>query len=151
MTSYIVDLVLLIALLATSARMGAIYRELKRLRGYHGEYKRAFDQTAAALAEARSAVLALNRDGSTIVDALGTRIDQAQALIGRFETLVLLAFPQSTQEAAAAAPNPARLDAPTMIPISAFRSESGYSGPNVMIAQTSYSAHANGHGAATSL
>jgi hypothetical protein len=51
MTSYIVDCVLLAALLLTSIRVGTVYRELKRLRGHKTEYAEAFDQTSRALAE----------------------------------------------------------------------------------------------------
>ena len=117
MTSSIVDVVLLAALLVASFRMAAIHRELKRLRDYHAEYRLVFDQTSVALADARSAVSTLTRDGSMISEVLGARIDQAQALIGRFETLVLLAFRPAVHEAAGSVPATV-LDAPTMIPIS---------------------------------
>ena len=48
MMSYLVNAVLLLALLVTSLRVGAMYRELKRLRGYQSQYVEVFDETSRA-------------------------------------------------------------------------------------------------------
>jgi hypothetical protein len=85
MTSSPVDIVLLCALVATSASVILTYRKLKRLDAYHADYQRIFAQTAAALGAARAAVDTLNADGRELVAALGERIDQANAVLKSME------------------------------------------------------------------
>lgn len=55
MTSYLVDAVLL----ATSWRVGLVYRELKRLRSLQGQYQSAINASVQALEKVRGVIEAL--------------------------------------------------------------------------------------------
>lgn len=81
MTSSAVDLLLLGALVLTSASVVVTHRKLKRLDSYSADFQRILAQTAAALTAARDAVEALNADGRNLAATLGERIDQAHALL----------------------------------------------------------------------
>lgn len=85
MMSSAVDLLLLAALVLTSASVIATHRRLKRLDAYHADYQRIFAETGAALAAARDAVEALNADGRTLAATLGERIDEANAVLKALE------------------------------------------------------------------
>jgi hypothetical protein len=85
MTSHLVDGVLLVALVLTSLRVASMHRELKRLRGYHGEYRQVFSQTSEALGGIEGAIRSLNGEGRAVLEALGERIDEARALAARLE------------------------------------------------------------------
>lgn len=74
MTSYLVDAVLLIALLATSWRVGLVYRELKRLRSLQGQYQSAIDASVQALEKVRGAIEALRLEaGAKLVDEMPSK------------------------------------------------------------------------------
>lgn len=85
MTSFPVDLVLLVALVVTSTVVVMLYLKLRQLSASQQDYERALDETAAALDTAREAIIVLNREGRTIISTLGTKIDEAQGLIGELE------------------------------------------------------------------
>jgi hypothetical protein len=68
MTSYLVDGVLLLALLATSLRMAAVHRELKRLRVLHAEFRHMSDRLADGLGLVRAAVADMDRRGRSRID-----------------------------------------------------------------------------------
>ena len=87
MISYLVDGILLLALILTSIRVGAMYRELKRLRALEDGYRGAVDQTADALARMENAVREINGGGTQILNALEGRIDEARALIAKMDEL----------------------------------------------------------------
>ncbi|MGQ7792586.1 hypothetical protein ACUN0C_09275 [Faunimonas sp. B44] len=94
MTSYLVEGVLLIALVVTSARVAAMYRELKRLRAHHEAYERVFEETRRALGGLERAIEDMNgRSGETLA-ALGERIDEGRAVVealdGRLRTAAAL-------------------------------------------------------------
>ncbi|MYZ46987.1 hypothetical protein [Propylenella binzhouense] len=85
MTSFLVDGVLVVALLLTSARVTAMYRELKRLRLYHADYERVFEQTREALGGLERAIHDVNgRSGETLA-ALAERIEEGRAVLGRLD------------------------------------------------------------------
>jgi hypothetical protein len=87
MTSYLVDGVLLLALVLTSIRVGTMHRELKRLRRYHGEYRQVFSETSQALGSVEGAIRTLNGEGRVVLEALGARIDEARSLAARLEAI----------------------------------------------------------------
>lgn len=78
--SSLVNAVLFLALMLTSAIVVAMYRKLKKLDAYHAEYKLVFDQTAEALGSARDAVRSFATEGRELLEALDARIDEARAV-----------------------------------------------------------------------
>ncbi|MTH98266.1 hypothetical protein [Roseibium sp. RKSG952] len=88
MTSAIVDGVLLLALIVTTIRMISMYRELKRLGSYHEDYKRIFDQTSLALDGIEVSVQEINVRSSQLLNALGSRMDDARELIAEIDTVM---------------------------------------------------------------
>jgi hypothetical protein len=87
MISALVDGVLLLALVITTWKMVAMYRELKRLGSYHMDYQRIFDQTALALDGIEVSIQELNVRGAQVLNALGSRMDDARELIAEIDGL----------------------------------------------------------------
>ncbi|MEP3047873.1 MAG: hypothetical protein ABJL55_19045 [Roseibium sp.] len=87
MISAIVDGVLLFALVVTTVRMVQMHRELRRLGSYHDDYQRIFDQTALALDGIEVSVTEINVKGAQILNALGSRMDDARELIAEIDSL----------------------------------------------------------------
>ena len=87
MISALVDGVLLLALVITTWKMIAMYRELKRLGSYHMDYQRIFDQTALALDGIEVSIQELNVRGAQVLNALGSRMDDARDLIAEIDGL----------------------------------------------------------------
>jgi hypothetical protein len=85
MMSSLVNLVLFLALVATSFCVLAMYRRLKRFDAYQSEYKRLFDQTSVALNSAGDAVRTFGVEGREVVEALGARIDEARSVLAELE------------------------------------------------------------------
>lgn len=85
MISYIIEGILLVALVATSIQVAFMYRELRRLRRHHGEYRAMLDDTGDALDAVESAVRDINSRGAELVMSLGERIEHAEDLLGRLE------------------------------------------------------------------
>ncbi|MEI2385829.1 hypothetical protein [Breoghania sp. JC706] len=88
MISYLVDAALMVALVITSVKMIAMYRELKRLGGYHADYQRIFDQTTLALDGIEVSIQEINVRGAQVLNALGSRMDDARGIIADIETLM---------------------------------------------------------------
>lgn len=88
MISYLVDAVLLIALAITSVKMVTMYRELRRLGSYHADYQRVFDQTSLALDGIEVSIQEINVRGSQVLNALGSRMDDARDLIAEIDGLI---------------------------------------------------------------
>lgn len=86
MMSSLVNAVLFLALVLTSAIVVAMYRKLKQLDAYHAEYKLVFDQTAVALGAAGEAVRSFSTEGRELLETLGRRIDEARAVMADLET-----------------------------------------------------------------
>jgi ABC-type transporter Mla subunit MlaD len=87
MISAIVDGVLLLALVATSLRMLTMHRELRRLGSYHADYQRIFDQTALALDGIEVSIQEINVKSAQLLNALGSRMDDARELIAEIDAL----------------------------------------------------------------
>ncbi|MCK7611307.1 hypothetical protein [Roseibium sediminicola] len=87
MISAIVDGVLLAALVATTVRMLTMHRELRRLGSYHADYQRIFDQTALALDGIEVSIQEINVKSAQLLNALGSRMDDARELIAEIDGL----------------------------------------------------------------
>lgn len=87
MISALVDGVLLLALVITTWKIVSMYRELKRLGSYHVDYQRIFDQTALALDGIEVSIQELNVRGAQVLNALGSRMDDARELIAEIDGL----------------------------------------------------------------
>jgi hypothetical protein len=85
MMSHLIDGVLLFALLLTSLRVGAMYRELKRLRGYQAEYVEIFGSTSRAADHIGDAIRHLSREGRAVLERLENRIEEARGLMQQLE------------------------------------------------------------------
>ncbi|WP_168206424.1 hypothetical protein [Labrenzia sp. PHM005] len=87
MISAIVDGVLLLALVVTTIRMVQMHKDLRRLGSYHEDYQRIFDQTALALDGIEVSIQEINVKGAQILNALGSRMDDARDLIAEIDAL----------------------------------------------------------------
>lgn len=87
MISVIVDGILLVALVATTVRMLTMHRELRRLGSYHADYQRIFDQTALALDGIEVSIQEINVKSAQLLNALGSRMDDARELIAEIDGL----------------------------------------------------------------
>ncbi len=88
MTSWLIDAVLVAALLVTSWRTGAMYRELKRLRTEEGGLAAALAEAEAAINRAAHAVVLLKSEGVRTLRALEERSAEAGELAERLEILI---------------------------------------------------------------
>lgn len=88
MISYLVDAALMVALVITSVKMVTMYRELKRLSGYHADYQRIFDQTTLALDGIEVSIQEINVRGAQVLNALGSRMDDARGIIADIDALM---------------------------------------------------------------
>lgn len=101
MTSYVIDGVLLLALLLTSLRVGAMYRELKRLRGYQDQYVEVFGQTSRAADHIGEAVRHLGKEGRDVLERLGAMIEEGRELTRRLEAVARSPGEPAMRESAA--------------------------------------------------
>ncbi|WP_321340743.1 hypothetical protein [Breoghania sp.] len=97
MISYLVDAVLMVALVITSIKIVAMYRELKRLSSYHADYQRIFDQTTLALDGIEVSIQEINVRGTQVLNALGSRMDDARGIISEIDGLIREARKQQTE------------------------------------------------------
>ncbi|MDJ0929490.1 hypothetical protein [Breoghania sp.] len=88
MIFYLVDTALMVVLVITSVKMVTIYRELKRLSGYHADYQRIFDQITLALDGIEVSIQEINVRGAQVLNALGERMDDARGLITDIDALM---------------------------------------------------------------
>lgn len=85
MISYLIDGVLLVAVVAAGIGIALLYRQLRRLRTYHKQYQRVFTETGYAVGAIDNAVRDINAHGAQILLSLGQRIDEAHKLIGEID------------------------------------------------------------------
>ncbi|ABD86654.1 hypothetical protein [Rhodopseudomonas palustris] len=81
MASYLVDLVLLAALLFTSIRVTKMHRELVRLRNDQGDFATVLGKTTEAVDDMVLMVREFSADGRQLVNVLGDKIEQARKAI----------------------------------------------------------------------
>ncbi|GGK31099.1 hypothetical protein [Salinarimonas ramus] len=81
----ILDVVLIVALLATAAYAIGLRREFKRFRGYNAEYAEILAQTGRAMEGVERAVESVQTEGASVLAALGERIEEARSVMERLE------------------------------------------------------------------
>jgi hypothetical protein len=81
MASYLVDVVLLVALLFTSVRVTKMHRELVRLRKDQGDFGAVLGKTTDAVDDMALMIREFSADGTQLVNALGGKIEQARRAI----------------------------------------------------------------------
>lgn len=81
MASYLVDLILLVALLFTSFRVTKMHRELVRLRACQGDFAFVLGKTNDAVDDMTTLVREFSADGRQLVLTLGDKIDEARQAI----------------------------------------------------------------------
>jgi hypothetical protein len=81
MVSYLVDLILLAALLFTSVRVTKMHRELVRLRAHQGDFTLVLGKTADTVDNMVVMVREFSADGQQLVNVLGDKIDEARKAI----------------------------------------------------------------------
>ncbi|WP_182084933.1 hypothetical protein [Aureimonas sp. ME7] len=104
MTSWLIDFVLIGALLITSLRTGSMYKELKRLRSEEVGFKKALEDADASINRAANAVVLLKSEGVRTLRALEERSAEAQELAERLDILL------DAYERARVAPTPVTPD-----------------------------------------
>jgi hypothetical protein len=98
MMSYVIDGVLLLALLLTSLRVGVMYRELKRLRLYQSQYVEVFGETSRAADHIGEAVRHLGKEGRDLLERLGASIEDGRELVTRLEAAARPSIEAATSE-----------------------------------------------------
>ena len=78
MVSYLVDLILLAALLFTSVRVTKMHRELVRLRAHQGDFTLVLGKTADTVDNMVVMVREFSADGKQLVTVLGSKIEEAR-------------------------------------------------------------------------
>ena len=81
MVSYLVDLILLSALLFTSIRVTRMHRELVHLRTYQGDFSSVLGKTTETVDDMVLMVREFSADGRQLVNVLGGKIEEARKAI----------------------------------------------------------------------
>lgn len=87
MESYLVNLILLAALLFTSIRVTKMHRELVRLRKDQGDFAFLLGKTTETVDDMVLLVREFSSDGKQLVNALGDKIEEARKTIIELEAL----------------------------------------------------------------
>lgn len=85
MISYLIDGVLLVAVIAAGVGMVIVYRQLRCLRLHHQQYQRVFAETGYAVGAIDMAIRDINAHGAQILLSLGQRIDEAHKLMDEID------------------------------------------------------------------
>ena len=88
MASYLIDLVLLVALMVTALRSGRMMKELKALRDSESGLATALQDSDRSITRAAEVVVALKHDGAETVRRLETQLAEARETSARLETLL---------------------------------------------------------------
>lgn len=91
MISWLIDGVLLSALVVTSCRTGRMVQELRRLRSEETGFGKALAESDVAINRAAHAVVMLKSEGTQTLAALESRIAEARLLADRLEDAARLA------------------------------------------------------------
>ncbi len=86
MASYLVDLILLAALLVTTIRVTRMHRELVHLRASQGDFAFILGKTTETIDDMVLMVREFSADGKQLVNVLGSKIDEARKAIIDIET-----------------------------------------------------------------
>lgn len=85
MTSFPADLILLAALVVTTASVALLNRRLKAVDRLNADYGKALAEASSALVCARDALDTFGRDGREVLVMLAGRIDTAHELIAEID------------------------------------------------------------------
>ncbi len=88
MASYLIDLVLLVALMVTALRSGRMMKELKVLRDSESGLAAALEDSDRSITRAAEVVVALTHEGVETVRRLEAQLAEAREASGRLETLL---------------------------------------------------------------
>ncbi len=88
MTSWLIDALLVAALVVTSWRTGAMYRELRRMRTDETALRAALVEADASINRAANAVVLLKSEGVRTLQALEERMGEAQELAERLDIVL---------------------------------------------------------------
>ena len=91
MISYLIDFVLIGALVFTSWRVGVMLRELRRLRSEESSFHKSLQDADTAINRAANAVVMLRSEGVTTLHALQAAIDDARELAEMLDDSVRVA------------------------------------------------------------
>jgi hypothetical protein len=86
MASYLVDLILLAALLVTTIRVTRMHRELVHLRASQGDFAFILGKTTETIDDMVLMVREFSADGKQLVNILGSKIEEARKAIIDIET-----------------------------------------------------------------
>ena len=101
MMSSIVNVVLFVALLLTTASVVQMYRKLTKLDRLHTDYERILSETATSLDAARTAVTAFHLEARDTVAELGREIEVARRLIAEIDARSAAAARPAGEQSAA--------------------------------------------------
>ncbi len=110
MTSWLIDAILVGALIVTSWRTGSMYKELKHLRSESSGFRQALEDADASINRAANAVVLMKSEGVRTLRALEERAAEAQELVERLDVL-LDSYEQKRTGSVTAAPIPYDNDA----------------------------------------
>lgn len=85
MTSFLVESILLIALIGTIAGLLVFRRELRELKSNQATYANSLDETGVALMTVGNAIREINMQGLTTLQNLIVEIDRARAMLDELE------------------------------------------------------------------
>jgi hypothetical protein len=85
MASYLVDLILLTALLVTTVRVTRMHRELVRLRASQGDFAQILGKTTETVDHMILMVREFSADGKQLVTVLGSKIEEARSAMMEVE------------------------------------------------------------------
>jgi hypothetical protein len=87
MISFLVDGVLLLALLVTTWRVGVVYRELRSLRAHQGQYQAALGESVQALLKAQASIEAVHAEGGRTLTAMAAATQEAREILTELDGL----------------------------------------------------------------
>lgn len=88
MTSFLTDIVLMVALVVTALRSGRMYRELRALRASESGLGAALTEADRSITRAADAVVVLKHEGVQTLRSLEAQVVEAKETIERLESLI---------------------------------------------------------------
>lgn len=89
MLAYLVDTVLLVALVVTTLSIWSVHRRLRQLDGQNRELRRVFKEMGAAIETSAGAISAFKTEGCAVAVTLGSRVEEARQLLGEIDRRVV--------------------------------------------------------------
>lgn len=103
MTSYLVESILLVALIGTIAGLLVFRRELRELKSNQASYSTSLDETGVALMTVGNAIREINMQGLTTLQNLIVEIEKARAVLDDLEKAGALSPSEPLRSSARAA------------------------------------------------